>query len=84
MKNYGCKGGLPHSLRPLKEFNWVKYEYCELCGKKYRWNKRERQRIANKEYLKAHVRNFAQRYGATREIYHRIYKPELCVIRIKI
>lgn len=82
MKNYGCKSGLPHNIKPLKEFRHVKYEICITCGKKFRWNKREMGRIANKEYLVAHARNFAQRGGATRALYMRIYKPDKCVIRI--
>ena len=53
-----------------------------ICGKTFRWNKGYRGRIANIEYLKAHLRNFAQKFGATARIYNKIYKPEKTTIVI--
>jgi hypothetical protein len=36
--------------------------------------------VSNKEYLEFHLRNFAQRFGATRRIYNRIYQNTKIVI----
>lgn len=47
-----------------------------------RYNKGYKGRVANTQYLRDHVRNFAQRSGATKAVYHRIYKPETCTITI--
>lgn len=80
--NYGCKNGLPHDLKPLHETKQIKWEVCELCGRKFRWNKAYKGRVQNKEYLEAHARNFAQRLGKTKRLYHQIYKPELVKIII--
>ena len=81
-KRLGCKYGLPHDLDVVHDNPHQKIERCQLCGKRYKWKKGYRGRVENEEYLKAHVRNFAQRSGATKEIYHRIYKPEKCKIII--
>ena len=83
-KDFGCRvRGIPHDLVIKHESERVKWERCTLCGKKFRWNKRNK-RIDNVEYLKAHVRNFAQRWGATKRVYHKVYKPETCKIKISI
>lgn len=79
---YNCKYGLPHDLKIIHENPQVKWEICQICNKKFRWNKGYRGRIKNTEYLKAHARNFAQRFGATKRIYNKIYHPEKCVIII--
>lgn len=78
----GCRGGLPHDLMILHENPQVKWEVCVNCGKKYRWNKGYKGRIANIEYLKAHVRNFAQKFGVTKRIYNKVYHPEKTTIHI--
>lgn len=76
MKRYGCKSGLPHDYKPIHETVNYKWEVCHFCGKKVKWNKRAKGRVDNKKYLEAHVRNFAQRWGRTKRVYHQIYKPE--------
>ena len=79
----GCKyRGIPHDLRIIHQDQRVKVEVCAICNKKFRWNKGYRGRVDNAEYLKAHVRAYCQRGGPTKRIYHRVYKPELCVIKI--
>lgn len=78
----GCRYGMPHDLKVLFENKKLKVEICQLCGQKMRWNKTNTGRVDNNEYLKAHVRNFAQRGGATKRVYHKIYKPEKCIIKI--
>ena len=77
---YGCKYGLPHDLKTTHENPQQKWEVCVICNKKFRWNKGYKGRIQNDEYLKEHIRNFAQRFGATKRIYHKLYKRELCTI----
>ena len=78
----GCRFGQPHDIKILHENPQVKWEMCEICGKRFRWNKGFRGRVVNAEYLKVHVRNFAQKNGATKRVYHKVYKPELCIITI--
>jgi len=73
---FGCKYGLPHDLKILHDTKSIKVEVCKICNKKFRWNKSARGRIKNTDYLRAHVRNFCQKFGATKRIYHKIYKPE--------
>lgn len=79
---YGCRGSLPHDMIILFENAKVKIEVCTRCNKKYRWNKGYKGRIANNEYLKVHLRNFAQKNGATRRIYNKIYCPEKMIIKL--
>lgn len=78
----GCRHGQPHDLEITHETKTVKWEVCKICNKKFRWNKGYKGRVKNTEYLKAHVRNFAQRGGATKRVYHKVYKPELTKIVI--
>lgn len=82
MTNYGCRDGMPHDLHPLRETPTAKWEVCHICSRKFRWTKGFKGRIANPDYLKAHVRNYAQPGGATRKIYNKIYHPERCIIKI--
>ena len=79
---YGCKYGLPHDLKIVHENPQVKWEVCQICNKKFKFNKGYKGRVNNQEYLKAHARNFAQKWGETKRIYHKVYKPESCVISI--
>ena len=79
---YGCRYGLPHDLKAIHETPQVKVEVCQICNKKYRWNKGYKGRVQNQEYLKAHARNFAQKFGITKRLYYKIYKLEQCLIRI--
>ena len=78
----GCQGSLPHDLIILHENDKIKVEACQICNKKFRWHKGPRGRVDNQEYLKAHVRNFAQRFGATKRVYMKVYKPNKCKIVI--
>ena len=79
----GCRyRNIPHDLEILHETKTTKWERCLLCNKKFRWTKGHKGRVDNQEYLKAHIRNFAQRFGATKRIYHKIYQPEKCKIII--
>ena len=79
----GCRyRNVPHDLTIVHENPRVKWERCTICNRTFRFNKGYRGRVANVEYLKAHVRQFAQRRGATKRIYHRIYKPEKTIIHL--
>ena len=49
-----------------------KVEVCIHCGRKVIYLKKNG-RTDNIKYLKMHVRNFAQPYGATRKIFEEIY-----------
>jgi hypothetical protein len=60
----------------------AKYERCTICGMRKTYRKGYRGRVKNVEYLRDHVRNFAQKFGATKRIYNKIYKPETCIIRL--
>lgn len=71
----GCRTrGIPHDFTIVYENSRFKVEVCHLCNKKYKWNKRFLSRIDNINYLKAHVRNYAQKFGATKRVYNRVYK----------
>jgi hypothetical protein len=78
----GCRFGAAHDIEIIHENPVVKWEMCKLCGERFRWNKGYKGRTNNTEYLKAHVRNFAQPDGATAMVYNRIYAPEKCVIAL--
>lgn len=80
--NYGCRDGLPHDLHLLKDNRRAKWEECHRCSRKFRWTKGFKGRVNNTEYLKAHVRNYAQARGATNRIYQKIYHPERCIIKL--
>lgn len=78
----GCRFGQPHDLKIIHETPSAKWEVCQICNKKFRWNKGYKGRTDNAAYLKAHVRNFAQKFGVTKRVYHKVWKPEKCVIVI--
>lgn len=78
----GCRYGLPHEFKILGENKHAKWEVCIRCNVKKRYVKGYRGRVENTEYLKDHVRNFAQKHGATKRVYMRVYKPEKCIIKI--
>jgi len=81
-RDLGCRFGQPHDMRVLHENPHVKWEVCQICGMRKRYNKGYKGRINNNEYLKDHVRNFAQKWGATKRIYNKIYQPEKTIIHI--
>lgn len=79
----GCRyRGIPHDLKLLHENPKVKWEKCNLCSKTFRWNKGYKSRIDNQAYLKAHIRNFCQKFGATKRIYNKIYNTNKTIIKI--
>ena len=71
--NYGCRHGFPHDLEAIHQDRRVIVEVCKLCNKHFRWKKDWRGRVDNVEYLKAHARNFAQKGGRTKRLYHLLY-----------
>ena len=75
-----CKGSLPHQYETYTapdgtvcDFKNQLIEICVICGDKVRWNKARSGRIDTKEYLQAHIREFAQPYGRTGKIYEMLY-----------
>lgn len=81
-RRYGCKWGLPHDPTISHETKSVKWEVCQVCNAKRRWNKSRMGRIDNAEYLKFHARSFAQPGGATNQLFIRLYEPERAIIKI--
>ncbi len=73
---FGCRFGLPHDMKILYQDLGVKWEVCKICSKKFRWKQGYRGRINNVAYLEAHVRNYAQKFGATRRVYYKVNSPE--------
>lgn len=78
----GCRFGQPHDLRIIHQNPQAKWEVCSICNKKFKWNMGYKGRVDNQKYLEAHVRNFAQRGGATKRVYMKVYKPEKAIIHI--
>ena len=81
-KRYDCKYGEPHDLHVIHETMVVLWEVCTRCDRKFRWPKGRRGRVQNAKYLEAHLRNFAQKGGATNRLFMRLYEPEKCIIKI--
>jgi len=79
---FGCRFGQPHDLQRIGENPQQIWEKCQICGQTFHWNKGYKGRIDNTEYLKAHVRQFAQDFGATKRVYMKLYKPEKTTILI--
>lgn len=79
----GCRyRGIPHDLKIIRETKVAKWEVCYICNKKFKYNLGYRSRVDNNKYLRDHVRNFAQKFGATKRIYNKIYHPEKTIIYI--
>lgn len=79
----GCRyRNIPHNMMLLKDTRSAKFEKCIICQKRFRWGKGPKGRVDNVEYLKAHIRQYAQKFGATKAVYNRIYKPSKCKILI--
>lgn len=79
----GCRHrGVPHQMRIIHENPQVKWELCMICGKRFRWNKGYKGRTNNIEYVKVHIRSFCQKFGATKRIYYKTYRPKECIIII--
>lgn len=75
-----CKFGTYHEMAIVHETPKFKVERCTICNKRFKWNKWNRGRVDNVEYLKAHVRAFAQPRGATNRVFQKLYHPENCKI----
>ena len=81
MEDYGCRwNGVPHDLFPVGENHTIKVERCRICNKKFSWKKGFKGRDDNVRYAKAHIRNFAQKGGATNRLFIKLYEPEKAVI----
>ena len=78
----GCRHGQPHDMVFIFENPRVKWERCRICHHSFRWRKGYKGKVDNVAYLKAHVRQFAQRTGPTRRIYHKLYRPKQTIIVI--
>lgn len=81
-RELGCRYGNPHEMKIVHENPQYKWEACIICNKKFKWKKGYKGRVENQEYLKAHVRNFCQRWGATKRVYMRTYQRDKCIIHI--
>lgn len=77
---FGCRWGMPHDFVQLKDAPTFKVERCRLCGLRKRWNKGYKGRIENQEYLQAHVRQYAQKFGSTKRVFMKLYRKENCTI----
>lgn len=79
---FGCRFGQPHDFVTLKDSITYKVEKCRICGVRKKYNKGYKSRIDNLQYLKDHVRNYAQPNGSTKRVYNKIYQPSKCKIVI--
>lgn len=82
MTRYGCKWGLPHDMKQIADTKRFKWEVCQICNKKFRWNKGNKTRVNNVEYLKVHARNYAQKGGATNRLFMKLYETEKTIIKL--
>lgn len=80
--DFGCRFGQPHDMRRVHEGPQVIVERCSRCMKQFRWNKGFKGRVANAAYLKAHIRQFAQRIGSTRRVFMQLYEPHKTTITL--
>ena len=79
---FGCRWGMPHDLIKIGENKHQTWERCSLCNKTFRWNKGYKGRIENTEYLKAHVRQYAQDFGTTKRVYKKLYSQKEIIINL--
>ena len=78
----GCRFGQPHDFETIQETSKFKVERCNICGQRKKWNKGYKGRIDNKNYLKDHVRTFAQKTGPTKRVFLKLHEPEKTVIKL--
>lgn len=78
----GCRFGQSHDFEALADNNEFKIERCQICGIRKKWNKGYKGTINNKEYIKLHVRNFAQPDGITKRVFLEMNEPEKLIIHI--
>lgn len=71
---FGCRWGMPHDMVRIGENPHQLWERCSICNKTFHWNKGYKGRVENAEYLKAHVRQFAQQFGSTKRVYKKLYE----------
>lgn len=79
---FGCRFGQPHNMMRIGENPQQIWERCLICNKKFRWNKGNGGRVDNPEYLKTHVRQFAQPNGSTKRAFMKLYRPDETVITL--
>jgi len=79
---FGCRFGQPHNLVRIGENPHQIWERCSICNKTFKWNKGYKGRVENTEYLKAHVRQYAQDFGTTKRVFMKLYKPLKCIINL--
>lgn len=69
-------------MRILHETPHVKVEVCQVCNKRFRFNKGYKGRVDNNRYLEIHARIFAQPFGKTKGLFNKLYRKENCTINI--
>src|SRR5258708_7652847 len=77
-----CKSNLPHDMTNLADFVNAQYKQCVKCGYKHKFNKDSKGRIDNLDYLNVCIAETCQPTGRTKAVYHKVYHPQLTVIRI--
>lgn len=71
--NYArCKKNRYCDFTTVHEDRGAKVERCIYCGRRTIFRK-VNGKTDNVQYLKMHVRNFAQPYGATRKVFEEVY-----------
>ena len=78
----GCRFGQPHDFIKLGETPQQTVEKCKICGITKRWNKGYKGKIENTEYLKAHVRQYAQDFGSTKGVFMKLYHPNKTITNL--
>jgi hypothetical protein len=76
MTPFNCKGRDYCQFKAVLVNDEAQVEVCTKCGRKVIYNKDETGRMDNTQYLKDHIRDFCQPFGATREEYIHIYGHE--------
>lgn len=78
MKDHGCYQSLPHHYETVWDSGYGRGEVCKICGHYVKWKLDKQGRPCDGEgYYQAHIRNFAQSWGETAQIYYACWHPEL-------
>lgn len=72
MESY-CPKNKYHSFESITHYLKGQKETCIYCGKTTIWKMNDKGQIDNKKYLRYHLRDFCQPYGATKRDFIRIY-----------
>lgn len=80
---FGCRFGQPHDFQFVGENKAIKVEVCAICRARRRWQKDAKGRVDNVNYLRDHVRQYAQPSGSTKRVFMKLHEPEQCIITIK-